>query len=489
MAPLDLAVVVCCVLAVLGVGVWAGRREKSTSDYFLGGRRQPWPVVGLSILAAQVTALTFVGVPGDAYAGDCHYLQLSFGSFLGQMAIVWLLLPAFYGAQVTTVYQFLGRRFGPWTRSTASILFLVGRTLGTGLRLLAAGIALSYMIGWPIEQVILGAAAVATAYTAFGGIKAIIWTDALKAIIFLAGAAAALIFAVSSIPGRAAENLATAHAAGKFRVFNWSLRLNDDTSFWVLLIHTLFLNAATFGTDQDFTQRMLTCPKLADGQRSLTLNAVLGFPVVILFLTLGVMLAGYYDAFPHLAPPSGTAVDQVFPRFIAEHIPAGTGLRGLLLASVLALGLSTMDSALGALASSAVVDFYEPYVARDRPTAHYVRAGRFFVVIFGVIITGIALAFIHQQELLWEAFKWASLIFGPLLGAFLLAVTTERRGHDRVLPGIMLVTVAGLVILKYRQDPADPYLAWPWWIVVGTMVTFSIGAAFPSRVSESSSNR
>jgi solute:Na+ symporter, SSS family len=481
MATLDYIVLGTYFLVILGVGLWAGRGEKSAHDYFLGSGRQPWLVVGLSILATQLSAMTFIAVPGTAFASDCSYLQYYFGAFLGQLAIVWLLLPAFYGGRVTTVYEYLGTRFGPWSRSVASILFFVSRIVGSGLRLLIASIAIGVVFDWPLVPVIVASAAAAVAYTTFGGIKAIIWTDAVQVCVFVAGAVAAVVYMFIATPGSAMENLATAADAGKFHVFNWNLDLLDDTAFVVLLIHTFFLNAAVFGADQDLTHRMLTCASLRDGQRSLTFNAIIGFPVVALFLLVGVMMFVFFGAHPELAPDPTLRSDYVFPQFIAGALPAGWGLRGLLVAGVFAAAMSSLDSALGALSATAVIDFYKPYFARDRSTEHYVRAGRLFVLLFGVLLTLVAILFIEQSELLYEAFKWASLIFGSLLGVFLLGVLTKTRGDDRVNAVAMISGVALLAAIKYSQDPEAPTVPWPWWIVIGTVWTFAIGVLFVGR--------
>lgn len=478
MTGIDFLVLGVYFIAILGVGIWSGRGQKTPDDYFLGGRRQPWLVVGLSILATELSALTFVVVPGESFTKNCEWLQLYFGSFVGRMLIVWLLLPAFYRGRVTTVYEYLGRRFGQWTRRTASLLFFASRIIGSGLRLLAASIAVSIVFDWPLVAVIFGCAVVAVAYTVFGGIKAIIWTDALQALVFLGGASVALVCLVAATPGTVAEHLRTAADAGKLDVFNWDLNLNNDHAFLVLFIHTLFLNAAVFGTDQDLTQRMLTCSNVRDGQRSLTFSAMVGLPVVSLFLAVGVMMWVYYNALPELGPPQDIAPEKVFPFYIANGLPAGWGLRGLLAAGLFAAAMSSLDSALGALSASAVIDFYRPLVAPDRPPAHYVRAGRVFVVVFAAMLVAIAIAFAERGDLLREAFGWASLIFGPLLGIFMLAVLTKHRGHDRINPIAMLSAVLVLGVLKFTQPADHPIIAWPWWIVIGSVWTFTVSALF-----------
>ncbi len=484
MAAIDVMVLLLYFSAIVAVGVWAGRDERTTDDYFLGGRRQPWLIVGLSILATELSAITFIGVPADAFHGDCSYLQLYVGSFLGRMAVVWLLLPVFYRARVTTVYEYLGLRFGPWTRATAVLFFFASRIIGSGLRLLAASIAVSVVFDWPLIWVIVGCAAVAVGYTTIGGIKAVIWTDALQAVVFLGSAAAVLIFLMVNVPGSIGQHLSQLSEAGKLHVFNWSADLNNPKAFYVLLVYALFLNAAAFGADQDLTHRMLTCSDVRGGQKSLTFNAIIGLPVVMLFLGVGVMLWSYYQAFPETAPTGDVKIDHVFPFFIRHALPAGWGLQGLVLAGVFAAAMSSLDSALGALSASAVVDVYRPFIAPNRKPAHYVRAGRAFVLLFGVALTAMAIVFITQDQILWEAFKWASLVFGSLLGVFLLAVCTRRRGHDQANACAMFLALAVLAVFKRYDDPVQPLVAWPWWIVIGTGITFGIGVLFrsPDRV-------
>lgn len=486
MAFRDAAVLVVYFAAVLGVGLWFGRKEAGVDDYFLGGRRQPWPIVGLSILATELSALTFVSVPGRAFATDFDYLHIVLGGVCGRLVVAWLFLPALYRARVTTVYEFLGQRFGPHTRATAAALFFGSRILGSSLRLLAASIAISVILQWPLHWALLAVAAMAVLYATTGGIKAIIWTDALQALVFVASAAAVLVFLFTTTPGPVGDGLQTAWDAGKLDLLAGDLNWNSDRAFWVLFVYGAFQYAAAFGTDQDLTQRMLTCADAGRARRSLVFNALIGVPVTSLFLLVGAMMFVLARSGTGAwAPAAEMARDRIFPDFIAHAVPAGNGLRGLLLAGVCAAAMSSLDSALGALSSTAVVDVYRPYVAPGRSDAHYLRAGRWLSVGFGALLVAIALAFAGRRDLLVDAFGWAGLIFGALLGVFLLGLLT-RRGDDRWTPVAMLSSVATLAALKLWQDGGDPthprlLLAWPWWIVVGTLWTAGWGAACRGR--------
>ena len=487
MGLIDTGVLAGYVALTLVIAVVAGRREQSSEDFFLGGRQQPWIIVGLSILATEVSALTFISVPAEAFAKDWTYLQMYAGAILGRVLIIVLLLPAFYRGGVTTVYEYLGQRFGPWTRTTGALLYVGSRVLGSGIRLLVASLALSVILNWSLDVTILLVGGIAIAYTAFGGIKAIIWTDAWQAAIFLGAGVAALLFLVTHTPGSWADQLAFAREEGKLRIFTWDWNPNNIKAFWVLAIHATVLNMAALGTDQDLTQRMLTCADVGKGQRSLLLNLVLGLPVVCLFLLIGAQLY-VHDAWhpaTWLSASPSASTDRLFPHFIAEGLPANTGLKGLLIAGVFAAAMSSIDSSLGGLSSTAVTDLYVPWTRRSGGRAarhsdrHGLLAARVFAVFFGVVLVIVALAFSRYDRLLWRVFEWVGLIFGGLLGVFLLGVTTTHRGNDRINTVAMLSSVGMLVTLRAVQESlATTYVAWPWWVVLGTGWTYGLAVCF-----------
>jgi len=494
---LDSVVLGVYFVGVLAVGLWFGRGERGTHDYFLGARRQHWLAVGMSIIATEVSALTFISVPADSFRSDWNYLQMYAGSFLGRMLIVLFLLPAFYGASVTTVYEYLGRRFGPWTRLTGSLMFFASRIIGSGIRLLAASIAISAIFGWSLVWVLVGSAGIAVVYTTYGGIKAIIWTDALQALVFIGAGLAAIAFLLYATPGSFVDNISAAYQAGKLDTFTWDLNPNNERTFWVLMIHATVMNMAALGTDQDLTQRMLTCPDLRRGQRSLIFNAFAGLPVVCLFLLIGSLMFVYFSAVPMrpLSDEVSASGDRIFPYLIAHHVPANYGLKGLLIAGVFAAAMSSLDSALGAMSSTAVTDFYKPWMRARRADEarsddYYLLIARLFSLLFAAILVAVALAFAKHDELLWEVFRWVGLIFGAMLGVFVLGVATKNRGDDRLNALAMVTSVAFLVVLKYVQESTGHvYIAWPWWVVIGTAWTFVVGVCLPTRASQNSRAR
>jgi solute:Na+ symporter, SSS family len=480
---IDLAVIVAYFAVTIGIGLWAGRGERTTHDFFLGGRRQHWLLAGISIIATEVSAITLIAVPAEAFVGNWNYLQMYAGAFLGRALIVYMLLPAFYGGQVTTVYQYLGQRFGPWTRTTASLMFFASRVLGSGVRLLVASLALAVVFNWPLVWVVVGSAGVAMLYATYGGIKAILWTDAFQAAIFVSAAILAIGMILWLTPGHWTEQFGLAFYAGKFETFTWDANPNNDRAFWVLLIHATIMNMAALGVDQDLTQRMLTCRNLREGQKSLIFNMFAGFPIVCIFLTIGSLLFVYYDSFPQPLPAAvAEKTDRVFPYFIATALPHNVGLKGLLVTAILAAAMSSLSSALGALSSTAVTDFYRVITRNQKSENSYLVAARFFTAIFGVILIVVALAFAGHDRLLWEVFKWVGLVFGGMLGVFLLGVTTRNRGNDRINMLAMLSSTALLVALRaYQERTGELWIAWPWWVVIGTGWTYLLGACFRTK--------
>ncbi len=503
--PIDWLVFVGYFILVLGVGFWAGRHERDTKDFFLGGRRQHWLLAGISIIATEVSALTIVGVPADAYRGDWNYLQLYAGAFVGRWLIVFLLLPAFYGGSVTTVYQYLGQRFGRRTQTTASLCFMSSRLVGSGIRLLAASIAVAEVFHWRLEVVVLGTLVLCTAYTMHGGIKAILWTDLLQASTFVIGGLAALLFLFNAVPGTWPENVQAAWDAGKLHTFTWKPTegVPAEKLFWLLLVSTTLSNMAALGTDQDLTQRMLTCKDLRQSQRSLIFNLFAGFPIPVLFLSIGTLLYLYYAGGAGPQPPADLKPDRIFPHFIAHALPHNVGLRGLLVTAILAASMSSLASAIGALSSSAVTDIYRPWFGAKASEQHHLRVARISTFLFGAALATVAFIFnLTSKALLWEALQWVGMVFGAMLGVFLLGVLTKTRGSDRFNLWIMLSSVAVLLWIRFGQfsrsadgvallhippdwrdrffPPAFDHIVWPWWIIIGTAWTFGLGACFPT---------
>ena len=500
-AGLDWIVLALYVCVVIALGIRAGRGENTVEDYFLGGRKMPWVLVMISIYATAASALTFIGVPGAAFGGDFHYLQLGIGDFVARILIAVLFLTAYYKGRVTTVYEFLGQRFGPRSRDAGTGFFIITRLLASGVRLAGCAIALSVVFDMPMNVAIALIALTALIYTMLGGIKAVIWTDTLQFCLFIGGALIALITIWLALPGGFSEFLSVGSEFGKFKIFHISanpahkdffLNLNNPSSLAAGFLFGCFTTFAALGTDQDLVQRMLTCEKVKQSQKALILTAVMNFPITLLFLSVGAALFVYYHAFPDSSVNALVAArhnDYIFPHFI--RVIMAPGLRGFLIAGLLAAAMSSLDSALNALSSTAYIDIYRNYIRPDADRAHALKVSRGFVILFAVVLALLAMTFANTESILWFGFRIVGYTYGPMLGIFLLAVLTKRRGSDIANPFIMISSV--LLVIFLTAESIGPLqglrtivlhplgigkIAWPWAIVIGTLWTFGIGLLF-----------
>ena len=345
---LDWFVIAIYMLGTVLFGAWISRNQTDVREYFVSGRTMPWWAVTGSIVATETSTVTFISVPGYAFGGDFTFLQLAAGYLIGRVVISVLFIPAYFRGELLTVYQLLGSRFGGRMKRLASALFLVTRSLSDGFRLFATGLVLAALIsGVPSQSVliisvlVMGVATIA--YTYLGGMTAVIWTDVLQLVIYLVGAVAAAIVLVNAIPGGWPEVAATANAAGKFRVFDWTLSLTRGYTFWAGIIGGAFLTTATHGTDQLMVQRYLCSRSATEARVSLLTSGVVVFVQFVLFLVIGTMLYVFYLHAPgelsSITVGGRVQTDRVFPLFIVSHLPPG--LTGLVVAAIFAAAMST----------------------------------------------------------------------------------------------------------------------------------------------------
>lgn len=439
----------------------------------------PWWAVTFSILATEVSAVTFIGAPGASYLGNYAYLQFAFGSLLGRVLIAFLFLPAFYRGRVTSIYQFLHQRFGDRSRLTAVIFFFVTRLLASGVRLLVVALVLQVVTGIPLVAVIILVAVIALFYTLIGGIKAVIWTDVFQFIIFMGGAWVVIFYILASVPG-GWEGLKSHISPDKFKIFDFSIVITSSQVFLIAFINGCFQTFAALGTDQDLTQRMLTCKNLGQSKRALILTGFLDFPIVFTYLLIGTGLFYLYEVMGYSIPPAIAAdPDTIFPYFIMTALPSG--VRGLLIASIFAAAMSSLDSAINALSSSAIMDIYRPFFRPNADEKHYLKASRIFVAFFCLFLVVAALLLNRiPGGKLWLGFKVTGFTYGALLGIFLLGVLT-KGSNDRMNLWAMIssfLLLISLTLLEHFFFQGKILLAWPWYVVVGTAWTFFFGWLF-----------
>jgi SSS family transporter len=475
----DYVVLAASLAILLLIGLALTREQHDTQDFFLARRSVPWWAVCLSFLATEISAVTIISVPATAYRENWEYFQFFIGSSLAKFAVAFLFIPAFYRHQVTTIYEFLEHRFGRWSQVTASLFFFATRLLGSGVRLMAAALAVSILLGWPLVPTIAVFIAVSILYIATGGVKAVVWTNVFQAVMFLLAGAVTLGYLVWAIDGGVGAIVDVAGRAGRLNLINWGPApadadfwrrlLTDPNIVWVAVLNGIVGSMAAFGTDHDLMQRLLTVETRRESQMTLSLTPLGTLATLVIYLGLGAALFTFYSQHPGLAV---SRPDEILPHFVQQVMPAV--LRGLMLSAIV---LASIDSPLGSLAASFVTDIYRPLVVRGRSERHYLFVSRVAVVGFGLVLGALAHAFSAFDQILWLAFKIAGVTFGSLLGVFLLGLLTRRRVADVANVAAMIaMAVANLVLLVLSEKHVLSF-AWSWLVIVGTAGTMALAVA------------
>jgi SSS family transporter len=443
-----------------------GREEKDTDDFFLGGRRVPPIVACLSFVATEISALTIVGIPHTAYTENWRWLQFLVGLALARLVVAFLFIPSFYKHNCTSIYEFLGHRFGPATQYTGSIYFFVTRLLASGVRLYATCMAVGVIMGWPLAATITIFTVISIVFIAFGGIKAVVWAGAYQTLFFVIAGAVVIGYLVQHIDGGLATALQTAHEAGRLSTLNFKFALNDPTTFWAFSASGFFIGLVSFGTDQEMVQRLLTVETRKSSQKTIISTIFTVLPVYWLYLLVGTLLYVFYQQSRSLPPEE---LKEILPHFARNVLP--NGLKGLVLGAIF---MASIDSPLSSLTSSFVTDIYRPLIRRHGSEKHYLLVSRIGVVGFGLILAGIAVACAPVENILWFAFQILPLTGGPTLGVFLLGLLTKRKANLANIPAMLFSTGVCLVLLLLIKQEILK-LGWSWLIVIGTGITFVMG--------------
>ena len=447
-------------------GAWLGRGQTGGRDYFLGNRDLPWGAVMLSVVATETSTLTFLSIPGVAYFGTLVFLQLTFGYLAGRIVVAIFLLPAYYGGELSTAYELLAERFGLAARRFASAIFMVTRLLADSVRLFATAIPLALVTGWdyPVSIAVIGVLTVV--YTYFGGIKAVIWVDAVQMGLYLVGAVIAMVALQGLVPGGWSSIFAEAAQAGKLAVVDPSFDVSVPYTLWAGVLGGGFLTMASHGTDQLIVQRLLTCRDLVAARKALVGSGVVVMGQFLIFLLVGLGLWGYYGGRPF------DTGDEIFARFIVEVLPSGVS--GLLIAGVFAAAMSSLSSSVNSLASATAYDFWAPWVGAEEDESRTLRAGKFFTLVWAALLVGGAVLFIPLstgKTAVEVALAIASMVYGGLLGAFALALRSSRADGRSMIVGM----VAGIGVVTAIWVFAGTLVAWPWFVPIGTAVTVMVG--------------
>jgi len=527
-----LVIVVYLILTTVLGGLLAGK-QASMKDFFLGGRKLPWPAVCGSIIATELSAATFLIAPALVFSagGDMTYIQLAVGTILARFIIGYFFIPAYYEREIYSPYEYMGRQLGPRVRNVTTGLFMIGGILAQGARVYIAAKALQVVTGTDVATSIVIIGAVSIGWTVMGGITTVVWTDAIQFLLFVFGAVAAVVFAAATIDGGLSAIVSEAYHAGKLRVVNLNFNPKEAYTLWCGLIGFSFLTLSSHGTDQLLVQRLFTCKSQHHARKAIVWSG-LSQVLTYLLLFVGAAVFVYYRHVP-LTAPEQVVVDadsmKVFAVYIVDVMPPL--LSGLLMAAIFAAAISTLDSLLAALSQSTISILYKPFLKSEASDRHYVRASRVIVLIWGVLLTAFAIycdvLARSYADLIQFALAMAAYTYGGLLGVFLLAFLPTRRDDLGLMWGVPLsmltvfalswhqpipqwiVLIAGVVLLvqafrRLRRHPAKILyiglavivvwltsmaivgttpegrpvyitLAWPWHFPLATAMTFVVG--------------
>jgi SSS family transporter len=511
LAPLDILVLLGSLVITVWIGLRSSRGQDSAEAFMVGGRDLPWWAILGSIVATETSTATVISLPGTGFGPvGMKFLQIAFGYFLGRLCVIYILLPLFFQGRLMSAYQVLRVRFGAKATHAASLLFLITRNLGDGLRLFLAALVINKLTGWDfyLSAVMIGT--VTILYTYLGGMRSVVWNDCIQLLIYLAGGIATVFILVGQIDGGWSRIIEFGREQGKFTLVQWKplsgkaipfwqWLLTDPFSIWAGLIGGAVLTLGTHGTDQMMVQRYLSSRSQRDAGMAIFFSSIVVILQFALFLFIGVELACFYDQ----NPPEKVFVkfDEIYPHFLVHSFPKNTGLIGLMLAAILAAAMSTLSSSLNASATAVINDFYlpsrlkklttEPLLASmskdsrthhqdeeigPREQAHVLRLTRWLTIAFGVVQIGVGMLAVNLSEtVVQSALTIASYSAGLLLGLFLLGIAAPKvdQGAAMFGAGCGLLTLLSIQFVVPKQTSL--IIAWPWFALIGASMTFAMG--------------
>jgi SSS family solute:Na+ symporter len=483
LAVIDIVVLVIYMVGVVGFGCYFLRRSRATDAFTRARGALPAWAVGLSIFGTYVSSISFLALPGKAFAGDWNRFAFSLALPLTAWIATRYFVPFYRSRNEISAYHHLEQRFGVWARTYAVICYLLTQMARVGTVMYLLALPMSQLLGWNMRLIILLTGGLVTLYTLVGGIEGVIYTDAVQSIILIAGALTCAVLIPLSMPEGPSQMFRIAFEQRKFSLGSFGPSVVTAT-FWVVLLYGIFMNLQNFGIDQSYIQRYLTARSTHEAKKSVWLSGLLYIPISAFFFFIGTALFTYYMAKPDLLPPeirSEVAAgrgDTIFPFFIVHGLPAG--MSGLLIAAIFAAAMSTVSSSLNCSATLSLTDVYRRFIrphAGERESMAVLYTGTLF---WGVIGTAFALAMIQIKSALDTWWRLSGIFSGGILGLFLLGFlgrrVKNRMAFVAVIVGvltIMWMTLSPLSPLwpESLRNPLDPFLI----PVVGTLTIMLVG--------------
>lgn len=468
MTTIDWIIIIVYLLGLVGMSIYLGRGQTSQDDYYVGNRNIPWWAVGISTMATQTSAISFISIPAFVAlkdGGGLTWLQYELAVPLAMILVMVFLIPYFRKLNLVSVYEYLELRFGPSVRNLVSGVFLVSRGLATGVGLYASAIVLSVALDLPLWSTILMIGVITIIYDTIGGISAVIYSDVIQMVVLLGGIIVCIFYAAAEIGGFGA--MFSAMPAERLTATDFSTGLGDGGAvpFWAFLFGGFFLYASYYGTDQSQVQRGLSAKTVDEAKKALMLNGLARFPLTVLYILLGIAAFAVYQNSPELASAiPADKPDYLIPEYILLMLP--TGLRALLFAALLAAAMSSLDSALNSLSASTMQDF----VSKWKSDADQINLGKITTVIWGVLVTGFAFIVGGISDTVIEAInKIGSAFYGPILAAFLVGILSRKVTTRAMFLGILIGVGFNITLwLGFSQ------IYWMWWNLFGCIISAGV---------------
>ncbi|MCB1232789.1 MAG: hypothetical protein KDN19_21270 [Verrucomicrobiae bacterium] len=487
------------VAAYLAFTTWIGHlmrgKQATIRDFFLGGRSLPWLAVCGSIIATEISALTFIGVPANVFSdhGDFRYIQWAFGSIIARVIVGVFFVRLYYQREIYSPYDYIGNSLGSHAKSATTILFWLGAILGQSVRVLVTAIILKAATGLPVEACIGIVGVFAILWTLMGGMRTVIWTDVVQFFIFFVGGLVCLFLIIQSVGGWG-EYTAIAGEAGKFRWLDTTLSATESYTLWIGILAMPFQNVTAFGLDQLMAQRMFCCRDAGDARKAIIASSASQI-ITLIMLAIGAGLYVYYRQHPLTEEEAGLIAEErntVFPIWIITNLPPGVS--GLILAGAFAAAISSLDSVLAALAQTSLSLFSKRAASGDDDSS-LVGTSRLVVCGWGIgltFFTWLLYQVSQNEDLISLAFGMLSYTYGPLLGIFLLAAVFRKSSTLGLTIGISLSVLftlwlqpQGIALLKVitpltdqQIDRIQPDIHWAWMFPISCLLTVICGLIF-----------
>lgn len=474
----DIVVLIAATAASILIGLLVAGKNNSVESYLLGDRNLPWWAILGSIVATETSTATVLSIPGLGYSeSGFKFLQLALGFAIGRTLVVTVLLPKYFQGSIVSAYEILQHRFGPTITRAASVLFLITRNLGDGLRLFLAAMLLQKLVGWPLIPSAIAIGAITMIYTFLGGMRSVVWNDCIQLIIYLAGSIAAAGFLFWQLPNGWSSVSDYIASTGKANWIDTRWDLSNPYTLYAGIIGGAFLSLGSHGTDQMMVQRYLSARSERQAAVAILSSGLFVFLQFALFLFIGILLAIFYSpdaANPQRLLPDGIRNDEVFAHFIVHHFPMNTGLIGLMLAAILAATMSTLSSSLSASASSAYSDLWLPSQKNSPDESKRMRFTRIATICFGLLQIAIGVwANSFSRSVVDNALTIASFSAGPLLGWFGLGILFPKIRQTPALVG-GTTALALLLTIQYVLPLFGPRIAYPWFPLIGSVTTMFV---------------